>query len=89
MSQLISITPPEGAATIALAFGIAWVAVASVFTATMFAETGFTISLPDIRLPRVRVPRPRLPRVTTKRVGGLRFVKVGRLSVSWCITKAR
>jgi len=27
--------------------------------------------------------------ITTKKVGGLRFVRIGRLQVSYCICKAR
>lgn len=38
---------------------------------------------PQLRRPRV----PALPRVSTKRVGGLRFVKVGRLVLSWCVAR--
>ena len=30
----------------------------------------------------------RLPAdVSTRRVGGLRFVKIGRLTVSWCVSR--
>jgi hypothetical protein len=35
-----------------------------------------------LRLVVAPLPRPRLP-VSSRRVGGLRFVKVSRLTVSW------
>lgn len=60
---------------------------AGAFTITAYSETGPWFRLPVPRLPRV--PRlPALPKISTKRVGGLRFVKVGRITMSWCIAKS-
>ncbi len=34
-----------------------------------------------------RIIRSNIPRLAYKRVGGLRFVRIGRLSFSFCITR--
>ena len=36
--------------------------------------------------PRLALPRiPAVPRITLKRVGGITFLRVGRLQFSWCV----
>jgi hypothetical protein len=40
-----------------------------------------------VRFVTAPLPRLRLP-VSTRRVGGLRFVKVARLTVSWSVSRA-
>jgi len=45
---------------------------------------------PAAAVPRIRyhdAPAPRAFNISTRRVGGLRFIKIGRLCLSFCITK--
>lgn len=82
-------SPIENAATLGGLVGLYIVAAAALVVActalaTWCAEGG---SVSDF-LPSVSWPSlPALPRVSRKLVGGLRFVKVGRLSLSWCIAR--
>lgn len=72
-----------GAIILPSAFAVA----ACAFALTAYSETGPWFHLPALpRLPSLR--RPALPTISTKRVGGLRFVKVGRLTMSFCLAKS-